>query len=163
MYQLARRNRASQLGFGLLLIFLWIITRKYWTDDADDQHHIQSNAHPMHIHANTKSMVANTATSVVSNETKFILQWNDQLKHGTSADVHHSQMQEGKESFKTCKVNDCFITHNRSHFASPDKFHLIQFNYWETWPSDLPAKRSPNQIYLFYAREPPTYPLEFDR
>ena len=90
-----------------------------------------------------------------NNATKTILVWNP-----------HSRFEleffgEGRETFETnhhCPINNCFITKNRS-WAPLREFDAVIFNMppLSLYKFPIDEFRRPDQRYIFFSQEPPTY------
>lgn len=65
---------------------------------------------------------------------------------------------------RNCSFQNCFFTYDRYYFSNMSDFHVVMFNVFNMGFKD-PGKlsspiRSPEQKYIFVAREPPTmYPM----
>jgi len=70
---------------------------------------------------------------------------------------------EGQVPFLTnnCPVNNCFITHNRSHLPGLSEFDALIFHAWDMpilkWNLPDEDSRKPNQVYVFFSIESPVH------
>lgn len=62
----------------------------------------------------------------------------------------------GSEIFKNCEFSNCFSTNDRSSKRITD-FSAIIFHHFDSNMNDLPQRRSPNQQYIFFTLESPSY------
>ncbi len=60
----------------------------------------------------------------------------------------------GKKAFQNCSVTNCFFTNNRKYLArsSAILIHVAQIR-------QLPVRRDPKQLYVYFLRESPAYPI----
>lgn len=53
-----------------------------------------------------------------------------------------------------CSTTNCVFTHNKEHLTSPHEYDAIFFHGAEMWTFvDLPATRSPHQVYVMMSKE----------
>lgn len=53
-----------------------------------------------------------------------------------------------------CSKTNCVFTHNKKHLNRPHEYDAIIFHAAEPWGlADLPATRSPHQVYVMMSKE----------
>jgi len=61
----------------------------------------------------------------------------------------------GQEPFRQCKVQNCYVTDNRSHFEHYNQFDAILFHVRDIRDFPKQSLRLPHQIYVMFSMETP--------
>ena len=108
---------------------------------------------------NSSLPAAKVQTTVVEEvaRTKTILFWNEAY-----GDKNYAVCC-GSQPFQQCEYKNCHFTNNRNYLKNVEDYDMIQFHQRSTLASDLPAKRSPHQVYMHWMMESAAYPFGFSR
>ena len=93
-----------------------------------------------------------TVNRNVQNQAKSVLIWNAYKRFELEF------LGDGHKPFSQCPIKDCFITQNRS-LAPLHEFDAVLFNMPPLSIYKFPVNepRRPDQRYIFFSQEPPTY------
>ncbi|XP_061716478.1 alpha-(1,3)-fucosyltransferase C-like [Cydia pomonella] len=89
-------------------------------------------------------------------EMKYILEWTSPnhwpLKYWGPGQNEYIR--------RKCKINNCYVTANRSFFPNTSQFDAVVYNAMEMWSHTFipgPSERSPHQKYIFVSVESSEY------
>lgn len=102
---------------------------------------------PLQMKLNSSDLISKPLNNV-----KTILIWNAYSRFELEV------FGEGHDTFEHCPIRDCFITKNRSWTPLRD-FDAVIFNMppLSLYKFPVDAHRRPDQRYIFFSQEPPTY------